>query len=120
VVTLIERARIASLVVALGWSLWSPCVCSAAPHERPATHCGSHDSGDEGFAAGQSACCCNQSATVQAPPATVARESAFEPLDALPVAPSALNLASAREDVRPGHRYAVADSPPPRLIALRI
>jgi hypothetical protein len=119
-VTVIERARVAALLVALGWSLWSPCVCSAVPHERPAAHCGSQDSGDEGLGVGHTPCCCDRGATVQAPPATVARENSFGPLHALPVAPPAPSLARAREDVRPGQLSVVADSPPPRLIALRI
>lgn len=111
---LLGRAVAASLVVALAWASWAPCVCAEMPTASD-RHCAAHG---EGLQAARSACCCTADAKLQPQPATVVREG--YPVQAIPFTAPALGLPAAPEGLRLTTPLSVADSPPPRLIVLRI
>lgn len=120
VTPLLDRARAAFVVAALGWGIWSPCVCPAAPHEQVRAHCEPRDGDDQGLRADRPACCCDRETTLEAPAAAMPREGAFGPLHAVSAAAPQIARLSVREHLHSRAVAVVADSPPPRLIALRI
>jgi len=110
----VGRAVAVSLVLALAWASWAPCACTAMPAASDA-HCAAHG---EGLQAARSACCCGGDSRLQPQAATVVREGS--PVQVIPLTAPVFGILAPHDRLLLTAPLPVADSPPPRLIVLRI